>query len=430
MDEDTLVSSTRNSTANDEIPDLEGTTFFFKVCEPNYFTFLCIGMGLLWPWNCILSASEYFQNDIFHGTSIWANIFTSSMMSVSTVTSLLFNLWLSKRQMAYSQRVVRGLILEILVFSLLVAVTFVHSLFPQSLNFIWIMFLVVISAIGTALTQNGILAIANVYGSEYSQAVVLGQAIAGVLPSIVLFLITFSDKPDNKGSLIGIILYFLSTSLVSLICIYLFRSNNSDRVLKDTPTSFTESESLSDNKIFVPTELLYSKLKYLVLSIFVTFSVTMVFAVFASTIVARGIPLSDKQYIPLIFTVWNVGDLCGRFIAELPFFRNDSFTAYKTFVYSLSRIALLPLFFLFLRIPKRSPILQDISYIMLQFIFGLTSGQVISMSFMKIPGALDSDVEREAAGGFSNVFVSVGLAAGSLLSYVFVFIISKMKQTV
>lgn len=45
------------------------------------------------------------------------------------------------------------------------------------------------------------------------------------------------------------------------------------------------------------------------------------------------------------------------------------------------------------------------------------------MSFMKVPEQLDNDDEKEAAGGFTNIFVSTGLALGSIISYVFVFII-------
>lgn len=68
-------------------------------------------------------------------------------------------------------------------------------------------------------------------------------------------------------------------------------------------------------------------------------------------------------------------------------------------------------------------VIVDLCYMLLQFLFGVTNGHVISMSFMKVPEQLDNDDEKEAAGGFTNIFVSTGLALGSIISYVFVFII-------
>ena len=35
-----------------------------KLKNLSYITFFAIGIGLLWPWNCILSASQYFKHDI------------------------------------------------------------------------------------------------------------------------------------------------------------------------------------------------------------------------------------------------------------------------------------------------------------------------------------------------------------------------------
>ena len=70
----------------------------------------------------------------------------------------------------------------------------------------------------------------------------------------------------------------------------------------------------------------------------------------------------------------------------------------------------------------------DLTYILLQFLFGVTNGHVISLSFMKVPEQLDTDEEKEAAGGLTSVFVSVGLAMGSLVSYIFVAIISKLDK--
>lgn len=223
----------------------------------------------------------------------------------------------------------------------------------------FIMMLVVISSMGTAMTQNGIMAIANVFGSEYSQGVMVGQAVAGVLPSLVLFALAFIEN-SSVSTTGGILLYFFTTTLVVTICVVMFSVskisrkvnenwNVEDRHITDvllgslrsneeeirivgridqmededhrrTNGTRDDNDEGEELQLKVPFEVLFAKLKYLVLSIFTTFVVTLVFPVFASATYVTGLPLSNAQYIPLIFTLWNLGDLYGRVIADWPMF--------------------------------------------------------------------------------------------------------------
>lgn len=417
------MASEYDGTPEIEQRSLAQKPFMEKIRNHVYLTLLFIGIGLLWPWNCILSASVYFKHDVFHDKTIWANIFTSSMMTVSTLSSMLSNVWLARRQHSYSERVIRGLIWEILVFVALSAVTMMHSLCSLWFTFTLVMVLVAISSVATAMTQNGIMAIANVYGSEFSQAVMVGQAVAGVLPSVVLLIISFFSNPSEQSTS-GIVFYFLTTTVVAMVSVVLYRVNKIGSRLKNPTTSSLASPA-------IPFKTLFYKLKYLVLSIFTTFVVTLIFPVFAATVLVKGFPLSNSQYSPFIFTVWNVGDLHGRVIADWPIFRSPRFTPFKTFVYSLWRLLFIPLF-LFFCINNKSeisfPVLQDLGYTILQYAFGLTNGHVISISFMKVPEQLATDEEREAAGGFTNIFVSTGLTLGSVVSYAFVYIIAFLNK--
>lgn len=421
--DEAILAPEYDGTPEIEQRSLAQKPFMEKIRNHVYLTLLFIGIGLLWPWNCILSASVYFKHDVFHDKTIWANIFTSSMMTVSTLSSMLSNVWLARRQHSYSERVIRGLIWEILVFVALSAVTMMHSLCSLWFTFTLVMVLVAISSVATAMTQNGIMAIANVYGSEFSQAVMVGQAVAGVLPSVVLLIISFFSNPSEQSTS-GIVFYFLTTTVVAMVSVVLYRVNKIGSRLKNPTTSSLASPA-------IPFKTLFYKLKYLVLSIFTTFVVTLIFPVFAATVLVKGFPLSNSQYSPFIFTVWNVGDLHGRVIADWPIFRSPRFTPFKTFVYSLWRLLFIPLF-LFFCINNKSeisfPVLQDLGYTILQYAFGLTNGHVISISFMKVPEQLATDEEREAAGGFTNIFVSTGLTLGSVVSYAFVYIIAFLNK--
>lgn len=405
--------------------ELENATLWVKLQDLNYTTFLLIGIALLWPWNSFLSASLYFQHDVFHDKTVFAKIYISTMMSISTISSVIFNYWLSKRQHSYPSRIVRGLIWEIMVFGLLSMFVFVHKSLPDWLNFTFLMSTVLVSSLGTAMTQNGAMALANVFGPQFSQGVMVGQAVAGVLPSLVLFLVSYIGDPRDQ-SVGGIFAYFGSTVLVSVACIVLYRVSSIGSADKH---DFLNRELDPEATVSVPFSLLFDKLRYLVLSIFTTFVVTLLFPVFAANTFVSGLPMRNAQYIPLIFTVWNLGDLYGRAISGYSFFQSPSFTPFKTFLYSIARIGLVPLFFCFnLNSSARpsssiSAIVSDLLYILLQFAFGVTNGNVLSVSFMKVSSQLNSDKQRKAAGGFTNIFLSAGLAFGSLLSYLFTYIV-------
>lgn len=200
---------------------------------------------------------------------------------------------------------------------------------------------VLVSSLGTAMTQNGAMALANVFGPQFSQGVMVGQAVAGVLPSLVLFLVSYIGDPRDQ-SVGGIFAYFGSTVLVSVACIVLYRVSSIGSADKH---DFLNRELDPEATVSVPFSLLFDKLRYLVLSIFTTFVVTLLFPVFAANTFVSGLPMRNAQYIPLIFTVWNLGDLYGRAISGYSFFQSPSFTPFKTFLYSIARIGLVPLFF-------------------------------------------------------------------------------------
>lgn len=413
--------------------------------------FLLTGIALLWPWNNILTATLYFQNNIFMVDTIYARLFTSSMMATSTLTSLVFNWIISNRQFAYTSRVIRGLVWQAGTFLLLTLIILsnVNSFLPLWLIFIMIMMLISVSAIATAWTQNGILAIANVFGAQESQDVMLGQAIAGVAPSVVLLLVALlndseSDSGDRDIGKTGIIFYLMTTVVVCAVSGVLFKygrmverlalltmdknpSNHEltsetpmgdNNVLRNDIESPLLSEPAVDLKpVKIPLYSLYLQLKYLIWSIFTTFVITLIFPVFATAVPVSKLPLQQYQFAPLVFTIWNLGDLYGRFLANLSVFQSKEFTPKMTFTYSVLRIIQIPLFYYFMNQAGRTSWWLDIGYLALQFAFGVTNGHIISICFMKVPAVLTNAAEKEAAGGITTLAVSLGLFVGSLISY-------------
>lgn len=236
--------------------DLSNEPINVKLSDSNYLAFYLIGIALLWPWNSFLSASLYFQHDIFHDNTVYARIYISTMMTVSTVSSVFSNIWLSKIQHNYTGRVVNGLFIEVLVFVVLCGIVMIHRWLPYFVSFTCIMLLVMVSSVAIACAQTGITAMANVFGSEYNHALMVGQAVAGVLPSLVLFLVSLSNSTQEQSAG-GIILYFMTTTIISLASIFAFKRSDipvrGGEVAPSDEDCITQEEaSLHSLCIFIP----------------------------------------------------------------------------------------------------------------------------------------------------------------------------------
>ncbi|CUM65106.1 uncharacterized protein PRCAT00002732001 [Priceomyces carsonii] len=423
-----------------------------------YMTFIAIGISLLWPWNCFLAASAYYGERFAHSPSL-IKIYSSTMMSISTVTSTLFNYYLSQSQSGvnYNHRVNFGLTITIGVF-VLMALTCVTNIFirmKDSIFFTMLMLTVLVSSMATCLAQNGTMAIVNVWGGIYANAVMVGQAIAGVLPSIaliasILIIGENNHRPTGDDYFVqknfGVFFYYITASLISIVAMFLLQCTNfynrqaQYQSLRDTPQE-TDLSDEDQNEVpmvqskHVPFSLLWSKLKLIVSTIFLTFSITLVFPVFASTVESthvdsKNVFFQKKIFIPFIYLIWSLGDLLGRILCGTPNSIILIKSPKKLILYSLARILFIPLFLTcnihpYTASGKSSAVIDsDLWYIFLQLSFGLTNGQLCTSCFMIVGDYCDNDDEKEAAGGFTTVFLSCGLAFGSIFSYLFVLIIS------
>lgn len=431
-----------------------------SLSQLKYSTFTIIGIALLWPWNCFLSASAYYGDRFIHSPNL-VKMYSSTMMSVLTVVSTCFNYYLSQVQSGvnYNFRINSGLGLIIGVF-IITAFSCVLDVFIRMNDYLFfsgLMVLVLVSAMATCLAQNGIMATVNVLGQLYTNAVMVGQAIAGTLPSIALIIsiLFVGDKGVRSAESkegdddyyvqknFGVFIYYITASLVSIASIALLALTNHyrtdaiykslDHILEeDNHNNSDEDEEpiqMSQEK-YVPFGVLWGKLKLIVLTIFLTFCITLLFPVFASVVESvntdlKFFLLQKSIYIPFIYLVWNLGDLLGRILCGAANSRVLIQNPKVLIWYSVGRLVFIPLFLTCNIHPKTSTALipSDLWYILLQFLFGLSNGQLCTSCFMVVGDHCDDDDEREAAGGFTTVFLSVGLAAGSLLSYLLVFLV-------
>ncbi|KAJ8097874.1 nucleoside transporter-domain-containing protein [Lipomyces tetrasporus] len=442
-DHDGMTHSTLDSDAASDsdvgLTKMQSTKESYDAMD--YFSFLLIGIAMLWPWNCFLSAAAYFQ-ERFKSSDFLRENFQSCIMTTSTITATIAMIVLSYQQThaKYTFRVWIALVMNIINFSILALTSITGGSWAIAPYFFYLLVSVFFSALATSLSQNGAFAIANLFAPIYTQGIMVGQAVAGVLPSIaqILSVVTVEQTrsdDQNSGDEVtstSSFMYFSIASGITGVALLFFLKfyRKQGAIINHAGTiDDGDNEAQQPTRRHIPLLVLFRKLHYLAFAVFYTFGVTMMFPVFASNILSvnytEGVssPSSwfrPKVYIPFAFLVWNIGDLVGRVICGYPQYTIRSPKALA--IASLARTVFIPLFFLCNISGSGATISSDGIYIFLQLWFGITNGYVSSCGMMGSESFVEED-EKEAAGGFMGLALNLGLAAGSLCSFILVGII-------
>ncbi|KAH8909809.1 hypothetical protein BR93DRAFT_965886 [Coniochaeta sp. PMI_546] len=436
----------------DDSGTIEGSTYTLSDGEVEevpfswleYCIFALLGVAMLWSWNMFLAAAPYFQKRFASDPWVLEN-FQSAITSTFTFTTLAAMLLLTNIQSSasYPFRISTGLLTNTLVFAVLAFTTKYFLSFSAGAYLTIILILVCLSAWSTGLIQNGALAYAGSFGrAEYTQAIMTGQGVAGVLPAMaqissVLFVSApkpepasgSDDQPVPISNAAGI--YFLTAVLVSLLALAsvfpLVRRHNTliehrmAAQLAESITSVEEAERAARRYVSIPR--LFRKLPFVSGAVFMCMLVAMFFPVFTSKILSvhqgedpdRRL-FTPGVFIPLGFFFWNLGDLLGRMAAVFPLWGlRDRPTA--LFAFGVARTLFLPLYLLCNIRGRGAVVDSDLFYLLVvQFPFGLTNGWLCSAAMMAAGEWVD-DSEREAAGGFMGLSLVSGLTVGSLLSF-------------
>ncbi|KAK3504682.1 nucleoside transporter-domain-containing protein [Neurospora crassa] len=433
-----------------------------------YAIFVLIGVAMLWAWNMFLAAAPYFQTRFESNEWILANS-QSAILSVSTTANLLALLVLMNIQSSanYPLRIKASLIVTIAVFGLLTISTVAFRNVSAATYLVFLLLMVGASAWASGMLQNGAFAFAASFGRpEYTQAIMAGQGVAGILPPLAQMVsylavpqpgesnppsnstpaatTTLDSTPEAAPSTSAFI-YFLTAVLVSLATLIAFyplvkRHNalvesrlmldedTQQQILSQSITSLEEAERL--RRHYVSPSTLFRKLNLIAVSVFLCFVIAMFFPVFTAKILSvhndsvispgpgekEASIFASGAFIPLGFFFWNLGDLLGRVSPMfLPFSLRDRPVA--LFAVAVARLVFLPMYLLCNIRGQGAVVDSDLFYLLVvQLPFGLTNGWLCTSSMMAAGECVDEG-EREAAGGFMSMCLVGGLSVGSLASF-------------
>ena len=147
-----------------------------------------------------LAAAPYFRHRL--QSDDWAAThYQPAILSVSTLTNLATAFTLAKVQKgaSYPRRIVLSLLINITVFTILAFSTILLEDVAVGTYFKFLMVMVFGASLATGINQNGVYAYVSGLGrEEYTQAIMAGQGVAGVLPSAVQIM-TQLAKPGPSG---------------------------------------------------------------------------------------------------------------------------------------------------------------------------------------------------------------------------------------
>ncbi|KAI4103629.1 MAG: hypothetical protein LQ339_004158 [Xanthoria mediterranea] len=402
----------------------------------NYAIFLLLGVSMLWAWNMFLAASPYFQKR-FSSSPYLLTHFPAYITSISTITNLASVTLLTRlqRSASYPQRIIVSLCLNTVGFTLLATSTTLFRSISEQGYFGFLMVMVFTASLATGLCQNGVFAYASGFGvPEYTQAIMTGQAIAGVLPCIAQIVSVLSvperDAPESapaQESSKSAFAYFLTATVVSVITLvsflYFSTSHKAGRSAVETAEGLDDAQEVehAERKV-VGLWTLFKKLRYISMAVFLCFAVTMFFPIFTQQILSvrpqDTAPrlLKPSCFIPLAFLFWNTGDLIGRLLTGIPQLALGRWPR-TLFLLSALRLVFIPMYLLCNVRASGAAIDSDTFYlIVVQFLFGLTNGYIGSSCMMGAGEWVEKE-EREAAGGFMGLMIVGGLTTGSLMSF-------------
>ena len=386
-----------------------------------------------------MAAFPYFAYRF--ASSAWlVSHFPSAITSVSTFTNLASIGLLTRLQAgaSYPTRITIALIINIVIFTLLAISTILFRQISAAVYFGFLMVIVFASSLACGFSQNGIFAYVSGFGiGEYTQAVMTGQAIAGVLPCVAQILLVLSvpshsDVKEGTGqeSPKSAFAFFITASGVSAIALAAFllvlvrrhgERAGEARGKLDAIDGAEEEERTERKTVGMWT--LFHKLHWLALAVFLNFGVTMLFPVFTAKIqsvrAADSAPrlLQPACFVPLAFLLWNSGDLLGRLATLIPRLAASVEHPRMVFLIALLRIVFVPLYYLCNINGRGATVNSDVFYLVIvQFLFGLSNGFVGSICMMGASRWVEAH-EREAAGGFMGFMLVGGLTVGSLISF-------------
>lgn len=432
------------------------------------------GVGTLLPWNAFITAAGYY------GTRFCGTAYESNFESFFGFSFMFAQLTLLSLAVKYGSmfpvrwRIVVPLLGYSTIFVITTALVGV-DMDGESLFWITLLMIFCAGACGAVLS-GGVFGLAGMFPPIYTQAIMGGQGLAGLMIAVASVITTAASSEKNEcndddetddgcGDYKvdpSALAYFIVATLVLLSCaasyFYLetlpitkyYTQQGSEDIMKHGLLNESESESesfsqadsamedtlnLSQNSNQAPNKphgLSWShlvrvlrKIKRQAFVVWCVFIITIgLFPAVTSQIVSvkecdgNNIFYNDL-FVPFSFVNFNLFDFAGRSFAGV----YQLIPPKHLWFYAVLRIVFFPLFFLCNVANSSLPTIfsSDAWPILFMILFAFTNGYVASLGMMYGPSMVHHH-DMELAGTVMVLFLTLGLFSGSVTSFLSLFI--------
>ncbi|TMW57167.1 hypothetical protein Poli38472_003092 [Pythium oligandrum] len=421
--------------------------------------FFLLGIASSLPFNVFITEQDYFGKRL-KGTAYetsFVNWFSVGF-NITTLLSMLFRTVVIGDRMPSAVKTVFSML--VIVLSIMLGHTVLTRMPEFHGDEFFSLTMVSIVIVGTANTmlQDGLLRLVSTFPAHFTQSLVAGQSMAGVLVSVSSFVILAASSTDGpKGVLLALrsdadlnaFVYFVFVFAVVLLSVFSFvvltriemfrqyhrvhvdpkpylkggRGNKEDFPSREKLLEDVDSEE-SEKELYL-IDLAY-KIRYYGAAVFLVFMVTLslfpgLVSLLHSTNPSRGRLFGDL-FVPALFILVNAGDFVGRWVAT----SWPTPTEQRLFYSTLARLIFCPLI-MFCNLQNEH--LQPITLVLFKNDFipilgiaicSFTNGLICTQALMLYPRALTTAREKEMGGTVMFFLLSLGLSSGSLLSFVFI----------
>ncbi|KAH9488403.1 hypothetical protein Btru_062837 [Bulinus truncatus] len=175
-----------------------------------YLAFVLSGIGYMLPFTCFIAAVDYYQSRFPHSTIIFD--MTTTTIVVGMLGVFLNNLLLETLSLTW--RVMIGYIVSTLLLLFLTLFDVTMDMFPLDTGYWVTLVAVAVIAVGCAVQQSSFYGYANMLPRRYTQAVMLGESLAGVLVSINRIL----TKLLLENERVNTIIFFIISLVIIVVC--------------------------------------------------------------------------------------------------------------------------------------------------------------------------------------------------------------------
>ncbi|XP_010155168.1 PREDICTED: equilibrative nucleoside transporter 1 [Eurypyga helias] len=427
--------------------------------------FFILGLGTLLPWNFFMTAREYFigrladmekMNHTSNKTSGTAlpqsylqSMFDNFMTLCAMVPLLIFTCLNSFIHQRIPQQIrILGSLVAIGLVFLVTAIMVKVDMEPLPFFVFTMISIVFINSFG-AILQSSLFGLAGLLPASYTAPIMSGQGLAGTFAALaMIFSIAIGARQPESyigyftTACMAILLAIISYILLPRMDFFRYYSmkdkteysvynaeleTKRDLIKKDEPNGVEQNNSkiipvhISDEKPSVVT--IFKKLWVMAVSVCFVFTVTI--GVFPSITAKVSTILGEGKrwgvyFIPVsCFLLFNVFDWTGRSLTAL--FTWPGKDSWLLPVLVALRVIFIPLFMLCNVQPRvYLPVVfsHDAWYIIFMIFFPIPNGSLASLCMCFGPKRVLAH-EAETAGAVMAFFLSLGLALGAAISFLF-----------